>query len=235
ESGFAGETATWTYAYDFNENRTSITFPAGNTKLYTWDFRDQMESITRVCGAGQPHVTFSRDGNGNLTHYKDGLGKDTVITYDGYDRVKSVLQPTGTEKRLTYDAQSNCVGMSMWGSPGGSSPTNNELQRATYYYDHRNRQTQIDREDPQSPLTDGTLTPGDHKVSTVTDYDRSSRVVYVIDDDSTWTRRLYDGASRNIQETDPVGNVTELNYDGDDNEVKQVDKDIYPNNTYRSF
>ena len=88
-----------------------------------------------------------------------------------------MVQPAGTEKKLTYDAASNVTRLEMWGHPGGPSPLGNdtsqntELQRFLYSYDQRDRLIELDRQDPQSPLTDGTLTPNDGKVTTVFNYD----------------------------------------------------------------
>src|SRR5262249_6286755 len=147
------------------------------------------------------------------------------------DRIKRTVQPTGAEERLSYDAESNVVGRSRWGRTGGPSPSGNntsqnlELQRLTYTYDARNRLIQFDREDPLFPLTDGSLTLDDHKVTTVFNRDRLGRAIYTIDDDSSRTERLFDGATRNTKETDPVGNVVEGSFDDDDNLVKLVEKD----------
>ena len=241
EHGFDGETAVWTYGYDSNENRTSVIFPEANSKLYTWDFRDQMQSITRGAGIDASQVTFFRDANGNLLRYTDGRGYDTVMEYDGFDRVKSVVQPAGTQKLLTYDAQSNLKVELMRGHPGGPSPSENntganiDLRRTTYSYDSRNRLVRIDREDPQSALVDGDLTPSDGKVSTVFNHDRLGRTVFTIDDDESRTERYFDGASRVVQVVDPVLNVVGFQYDDNGNLVKTVEADRYPNATYRQF
>jgi RHS repeat-associated protein len=241
EHGFGGQTATWTFGYDPNENLSSIAFPEGNGEVYTWDFRDQMSSRTRGSGLEASQTRFYYDGNGNLRQTTDGRGKHTIIDYEGFDRVKRVVQPGGTEKKLTYDPDSNVVAMSMWGRPGGPSPVGNdtsqniELQRSTHAYDQRSRLTQIDRQDPQAALTDGTLTPGDGKVTTVFNHDRLSRTVYIIDDDTSKSERLFDGAGRLIKETDPVGNVAEIGHDDNDNVVEVTERDIYPNATFRGF
>lgn len=241
EYGFQGETATWAFTYDLNENLASKVFPEGNRELYTWDFRDQVSSFTRGSGFDTSQVSYVRDGNGNLRQTTDGRGKNTIIDYDGFDRATRVLRPAGTEEKFTYDAQSNAVSRSLWGHPGGPSPSGNdtslniELHRTSSVYDWRNRLIQVDRVDPQSPLVDGTLTPGDAKVTTVYNHDRLDRLVYKIDDDGTRTEQLYDGASRLIKSTDPVGNVVEQGYDDNGNSVKVTERDIYPNGAYRSF
>ncbi len=242
EYGFAGEPlATWTFGYDTNENQISVTFPEENGEFTTWDFRDQVASITRGSGPEFSQETFTRDSNGNLRQYTDGRVKHTIYDYDGFDRVKRVLEPAGTERKLVYDAESNVTSMSIWGRIGGPSPVGNdtsqniELQKRENKYDQRNRLIQIDRQDPQAALTDGSLTPNDGKVSTVLNHDRLSRTIYIIDDDMSRTERLYDGATRKIKETDPVENIVEFGYDDNDNLVKTVEKDIYPNASYRQF
>jgi RHS repeat-associated protein len=242
EHGFAGETAAWSYAYDANENQTLVIFPEGNTKAYTFDFRDQMESITRGSGIFEASVvTFSRDANGNLAGYTDGRGLDTLVEYDGYDRVKRVVQPAGAEKLLSYDAESNATEVLYRGHPGGPSPVGNDtsqnvsIQRITQAFDERNRLIRRDQEDPRSALVDGALTPGDGKVSTVLNHDRLGRTVYVIDDDGSRSERLHDGAGRRTKDTDPAGNVVELGYDDAGNLVRAIERDKYPDGHYRSF
>ncbi len=241
EHGFQGETATWTYGYDANENRTSVGNPEANGKLYTWDFRDQMKSITRGAGNEASQVTFYRDAAGNLLQYTDGRGLATTMEYDGFDRLKRVVQPAGGEERITYDAESNVTQEAMWGHAGGPSPLggdtsqNVELRRTTFVYDARNRLIQIDRTDSRAALTDGSLTAGDGKVTTVFNLDRLSRTVFTIDDDQSRTTRHYDGLSRPTIEIDPVDNVVEFHHDDNDNLVNVVERDRYPNGSFRTF
>jgi len=238
EWGFAGEQlAAWTYDYDQNENREWVTKPEGNSTAFTWDFRDQVKSVTRGAGSSNAsQTTFYYDGNGNLLQSTDGRNNSTLVTYDGHDRATKIVQPLGTEERLAYDPQSNILRREHWGHPAGN-PAGQiiEFRRFLHAYDARDRQVRLDREDPQTPLVDGSLTPADGKVTTVFNYDRLGRAVYVIDDDTSMTETLYDGVNRPFKETDPVGNIVEAFFDDNDNLVKLVEHDIYPDDAYRDF
>jgi len=63
------------------------------------------------------------------------------------------------------------------------------------------------------------------RVTTRTEYDRSSRVTFTVEDDGDTTRTFYDGINRIIKTVDPESNIVETAYDDNNNviEVKETD------------
>ncbi len=85
----------------------------------------------------------------------------------------------------------------------------------------------------------GSLTPGQTqaipgisgitilgRVSDRTEYDRNSRVAFMVQDDLATSRTFYDGASRAIKTVDPQGNTLETAYDGDSNAIETRETDV---------
>ena len=259
ESGFAGEEAVWSLLYDEDQNVRQITKPELNVDSYSYDFMQRLETVTRGAGSADASTsTFKYDGNNNLVEFVDGEGNKTIFEYDGYDRRKRTTGSVGTETFLVFDRSSNVTIMERSGHPGGVDPQDPDpranatahnvlTQRLLFTYDERNRLIQLDRQDPLSTLSDGDLTPGDGLVSTRWRFDRSGRLVFVVDDDGRHSESRYDGCDRQIWHTDsggqvggtgnplPGGNVREICYDAADNPVMVTERDFYPDGSHRSF
>lgn len=62
-------------------------------------------------------------------------------------------------------------------------------------------------------------------VTTRTEYDRSSRATFTIQDDGDVSRRVHDGADRVIKRIDPDGNIVETAYDDADNVIETRETD----------
>jgi RHS repeat-associated protein len=132
---------------------------------------------------------------------------------------------------------------------------NNNLLAATeHLHDELNRPIQTDRvlfvnttgTERSADVADGAadlgkenLTPNDDhaipglagidilgRVSRRTEYDRSSRVTFTVEDDGDTSRSFYDGADRVIQRVDPEGNRVEYAYDDSNNLIETRETDV---------
>ncbi len=161
--------------------------------------------------------------------------------YDGFNRIQPSVDAVGNESLRSYDPASNIVEEVKSGPIGGPSPTDNNgtdnvmLGVTEYKHDELNRVFQKDRVlfvapevKTQRPVdvTDGPLTPGDQRVTTITEYDRNSRVVTIIEDDLHRTVTEYDGADRVVKTIDPEGNIVEFAYDDNNNLIKRRETDV---------
>jgi YD repeat-containing protein len=93
--------------------------------------------------------------------------------------------------------------------------------------------------DGAADIGKGDLTPGDDvsipglpavpivgRVSARTEFDRSSRPRFYVEDDGDTTAVFYDGAGRAIAVVDPEGNVVETAYDANDNVIEVRETDV---------
>ncbi len=156
-------------------------------------------------------MTYNYDGNRNFIEVVDaedtdqstannssiaGNGDVTTYEYDGYDRRVAVIDAVGNETQFNYDPFSNVVRQRNYGTIGGASPTDNNgtnnvlLSETTYQHDELNRIFQQDQTlfvadgvtTVRSPeLEDGILTPSDDKVMMRYEYDRKSRLSFMIE------------------------------------------------------
>jgi RHS repeat-associated protein len=242
EYGQTGQRATWTYAYDSNENLSSLTEPEQNVTAYGYEFRSLLQTVTRGSGTTLASTATSiYDKNGNRTQSVDGNTHSTIYILDGFDRVKEVQDGVGSQKQYTYDVASNVTMVLKRGTLGGPSHTNNDITgnvdilKTEMAYDERSRPFRIDRSDPQVPLHDGSLTPGDGKVTARQDFDRLSRRTFAIRDNTQVHSTRYDGSGRWIRQFDPVGNETDACWDDNSNPVKQTRIDKYPSASTKSY
>ncbi|HXF05615.1 MAG TPA: DUF6531 domain-containing protein, partial [Blastocatellia bacterium] len=207
--------STFTRAYDLNRNLIQLIDGADNN------------------GDGQPEVT--------------------TYLYDGFDRQVSVIDAVGNQSFTQYDPAGNVVRVSNFGPVGGKSPTSNAaatfaqpltlqsfrqplLSQVEYKYDELSRM--FERNDRlfvysgvtyvRAPvLQDGPLgQSNDGWVTTRYEYDRKSRRTFLIEDDLSTFRTLYDGVDRVIREIDPEGNEVRYTYDDDNNRTKIVEIEI---------
>ena len=130
--------------------------------------------------------------------------------------------------------------------------TNNLLEATATLYDELGRAFQADRAlfvntiatvrtpdvaDGATDIGKGDLTPDTCAVpgvagptylgcvSTRTEYDRSSRATFTVQDDVDTSRTFYDGAGRVIKTQDPEGNTVETAYDNNNNVIKTRERD----------
>jgi RHS repeat-associated protein len=237
------------YRYDANENQAETTFPAGNKFKNVYDERDLLMQSTRGFGAPEASTFgYVYDKNRNLTQFidgedNDGGGNDKVLTtYDGFDRVRTVTDQVGDVVSFTYDPASNTTREKHEGNLGGPSRTNNNttgnviLADHFFLHDERNRVFRSDEALLQNQsttrsvsLTEGPLVPGDGRVNTRMDFDRSSRQTMNRDDDLHTAFFFFDGANRRTQITDPAGNIREFAFDDVNNVIEIRETDVASN------
>ena len=76
-------------------------------------------------------------------------------------------------------------------------------------------------------LPAGSIPSGDLGcVTTRTEFDRSSRPTFMIEDDGDTWRTSYDGIDREIKIKDPEGNTSQAAYDGNDNVIETLSIDV---------
>ncbi|MCC7013303.1 MAG: RHS repeat protein, partial [Planctomycetes bacterium] len=237
EATVGGDFAETEYAYDGNENLTSITYPEQNSVAFAYDERDLLRTKTLGAGTSDASTTTrAYDLNGNLVSFKDGLDRETTFEYDDYDRRIRTIDPTGTDVWISYDDASNVTSVERYGlNHGPSTGTQNTvlLEWTSVQYDERSRPLRIDRHG--ASLSDGALESGNNKVTTRLDYDRLGRRTFVVEDDVQFYEVRYDGAHRPVRSIDPAGNTVDVAYDDNDNPVKVVETERYPDSSTRTF
>ncbi len=229
----SGNSIITEFEYDSNSNRvlvrsgeaTSGRAPT-NTVTTLYDERDLVFQEIRAAGDPlQSSSQFDYDGNGNVVLQVDGLEgppRVTAMTYDGYDRMTSCVNPTGNDAVRGYDANGNVVSTRIDGEqvdqPGGAA--NVRLFETVHVYDDMDRLVQTDAGHfdtaTQSPIGDGTS-------STVHVYSDSSQVVSTTDDNGNTNLTAYDTANRTSQTSDPKGNTRVYTYDDNSNVVRVLD------------
>jgi len=111
------------YTYDQVGNRISMTDPAGTTS-YTYDYLHRLISVTNP---DNKTISYQYDASGNRTQLTDPASNITAYTYDGDNRLVTVVQgtasttyqydslgkvkradlPNGTYTQYTYNSQRN--------------------------------------------------------------------------------------------------------------------------------
>jgi RHS repeat-associated protein len=261
DAGSSDEIVT-TYEYDESTNRTAMVAGAGASEAsrseWTYDERNLVITERRGAGGsltGEDAVTVTKiDENGNVVELVDAsaggvggakttpttlAGDSTFYTYDGFDRLRVVVDRVGTQTTRTYDPASNIEREVVHGVIHfySSSSAAIDLSRVDWRYDERNRMVREDRElfDYASGgttyksvgNTPGSLTDSSTPtVAFVTVYDRAGRVIGSIDSETDVTEMHYDGLGRPIETIDPIGNTVESFYDPSDNLFRIDETDI---------
>ena len=90
------------YAYDENENLTSVTFPDGKSVTYTYDANGNIISITNIDGY---RIVYDYDANGKVTNITEqALDDDDLVNGNSFSYVR--LSPTQirfTDKNGNYE------------------------------------------------------------------------------------------------------------------------------------
>jgi len=203
----------------------------GNVVALLRDERGLLWRTVRGTTAGVQSTTqCDYDPNGNLVAIHEGLEqapRDTLFTYDGYDRRVSTQDPMGNVENFGYDANGNRVAAELLAelvdSPGGS--TNVPTRQITIVQDPFNRPTLTIRQhmvpQTQAPIGDGQST------EEVVYHDDSS-VASVTDDNGNATEYSYDSIGRLHSTTDALGNTATLAYDAAGNLVSRTEVEFGP-------
>jgi RHS repeat-associated protein len=225
------------YGYDEAGNLVSRVQAAGtdDEQREAWTYDDLNQMMTHSTQRSPTEIAtthYDVDANGNLTRIVDadgpgfGVGDETTFSYDGFDRLRTVMDRTGATRLLRYDAASNKV-QETWQGP--VTPLSGEalLANTTWRYDERNRPFHENRELFQHPgRTVGTLDPADGNVSWTTTHDRLGRPVRVVDPDGLATLVSYDGLSRVLAASNAAGDQELTTYDASGNatQSKRVER-----------
>lgn len=230
------------YGYDGNGNLASVTDPLGQTTTWTYDERGLVYNVSTIHGSQRSWY----DENGNLLAHEDELGQATWFLHDAFDRpigradtqgTVSVrdLDPLGAVVHERIDAAATPASLTGRPTPAQwSAVLENAVDRQSerwYAYDEAGRAFRTDQalfgdRGFQTAPDNGTLTPGDGRVTTLRGYDAASRVVADIDDNDHETTYTYDALGRLRTEQDPNGNRIEYEYDGVDNMVQTIAHDV---------
>lgn len=164
-----GAASTFTYGDENPNSPDSYTDPRGVVLNYNYDAQEQMSQVTsdndgadsvttmtyrtpaQTCSG---EIASSTDGNGNTTSYsynsrcllttitRPGPVGNTIMTYDSYDRTRSIRDGEGRRQILTYDANDKITQID-YQNPGQTSGFAN---RTNYTYDDNgNRTSRTDR------------------------------------------------------------------------------------------
>jgi RHS repeat-associated protein len=211
------------YIYDGFGRRTSLVDSVGNQTVWQYD---AVSYVVR-------ELRFGPDGGSSPTS-------------DGPD---TLLFPVSSNEMIVA---ANLV-------------NDNLLEATEYVYDEVGRLSQTDRvlfmatsnyaripdlADGATDIGKGDLTPNDDqdisgihgvwihgRVSSRTEYDRDSRVVFRVEDDEDTYLTYCDGVGRVIQTLDPEGNSVEMAYDDNGNviEIRETDVSQVPGVAYEVF
>ena len=225
------------FEYDDNENLALVRRGEavnGNQPLnsiaYIWDERNLLfERVIAPGSASQSTTGFDYDSTKNLVASHVGMEgvppRRTDYLFNGYDRLKKVIDPMGNDLSLEYDEAGN-VSKQLWnGEHEDNLPTalsNALLREVEYSYDERNRS-----EDATYSFFryDGGPTPPN--ATFATEYNGVNQISATIDAETNRTDYLYDAAHRLSGVGYPHLNGTNIPYmDGNGNPVTIVDVDI---------
>lgn len=125
------------YAYDGNNNRTSVT-ESGNTNTWTYDAHDRVSSyrdpdgnliqyrydlngnLTNLVYPGSRNVYYSYDSLNRLTNVTDWANRKTTFAYDLANRATLITRPNLTQRLINYDVAgetTNIIEMTTTGFP----------------------------------------------------------------------------------------------------------------------
>lgn len=134
---------------------------------------------------------------GQMTSFRDALGRKTAFTMDGRGNVVTTTHPDGAIEQFGYDENGNLV---QW--------VNRRGQTTQYTYD-----------------TNGLLTHKENAGGASTDYAYDARGNLIsTSDDTGITHFEYDGADRLTAATYPTGQRLEYGYDADGRRIRFADQ-----------
>jgi RHS repeat-associated protein len=190
--------------FDARGNLTERTLPGGLTETYGYDSADRLVTVTDESGVT---TTFGYEGSERLPSSITRSGVTSRLdVQDGL--VRSVEDPDGVSKSLTWDGSRNLTKVAQEGGgetsytyDGAGRPTSVTIPggaRTTYTYDSAGR-----------PLT---VTNAAGGITTYT-YDTAGRRATATTPVGAKTTYAYDTAGRLASETSPTGTVTTYSYD----------------------
>ena len=248
--------------YDNSGNLVSKTDELGRTTSYAYDSNNNLTSVTQYLDANTPVTTsYTYNSFGEALTMTDPLGTVTTNAYDAHGNLTSVTSPrpdSNTSPSVTgfaYDTKGELTSITdplnnpstLTYTTAGliASITDAQNHTTTYQYDSRgNRTAVIDpingaghpttfTYDLMSRLT-GITYPDGSSVSF--GYDSRGRRTSVTDQNSKVTTYTYDDADRLTVVTDPSQHSTQYNYDTENNLTNIVDANGHSTTfTYDAF
>jgi len=100
----AADSGTTAYAYNGNDDVTSVTDPTGIVETRSYDTRDRLETINDPA-TGATIMAYDEDSN--ITRMTDALGETTEFEYDEVDRLLSSIDAKGQLRAFAYDVRDN--------------------------------------------------------------------------------------------------------------------------------
>jgi RHS repeat-associated protein len=201
-----------TYAYDSDDNVTSVTDALGHATSYNYDHMNRLIRVTDALG----HATsYAFDPAGNRTSVTDPLGHTTTDYYDVRDRlIAEVARAGGGTTSYAYDDHSRLTGLTdpvgnvtSWGYDNAdrvTTETDPRTKVTSYVYDYvgnltqktdrDNRVTQYGYDADNRPTTETWVGASPPNTVTTT-YDAAGRVTGISDANSAYAYG-YDNANR---------------------------------------
>ncbi|UCH95189.1 MAG: RHS repeat protein [Candidatus Aminicenantes bacterium] len=211
-----GRGITTTYTYDANDNLESISNGIDSLS-FTYNNRDLVESVRQGSAPGVSIFTY--DGNGNIITQIDPYGHATTNEYDGYDRLKTVIDPLNNKTVITRLNFGNTLNIK-----------------------HIDAAESLLREsvrvnDPLGRLQQYTVKiPGGTDEVYNYSYQDNGKILVITDSlNRTWTAKKNDFGQVYYEE-DPAGNYTNYYYeDGRGNMTKKVETEKGDDGTEKTY
>ena len=160
------------------------------------------------------------DRAGKLVRQVDVLGRTTRFEHDGFGRVRAVVLPSGTERRLSWGPGDLLMAEEVVGDDGTGFAR--RLAFTAHAYDEKGRRTST----TVQSFDDDPALASDHTMLFF--HDSNDRIESIVDPRGGITRRLYDGLGRLVAQTDPLGNVERFAYDAAGQVIEQQADHLEP-------
>lgn len=218
-----------TYGYDFNMERTSVTYPKGNGVQYTFD---ETNADLRARG----NLLSIRQKANMSEADNDTNDLVTTFTYESnFNFIKTATNPNDNTTTFIYDYELNSKDP-RYGTSGNlvtiTYPSvNGEASQANFTYNPYYGQL-IETIDPNGNVTQYEYYPDTGYLKKVTrdpaginaviqfTYDSVGNIISVTDPRSNITTYSYNELNWLIEETDPLGFKTKYSYDQNGNRTK---------------
>ena len=193
------QNTTTSYEYDAMGNRTKITDPLGHITTQGYDSLGRLIQQTLpvpAAGGASPTVSFTYDGQDQLSTVTDPRNLVTSYTVDGLGNQNALTSPDTGSTNKTYDAAGNL-----------KTSTDARGKTTTYSYDALNRLTQIS-------YASGTPTQFEYDGGTTGAPNAKGHLTRMIDG-SGQTTYAYDGFGRlltKVQTLSSTGTSSTISY-----------------------